>query len=250
MNDLVSVVIPAFNSESTIEETVRSVLAQSYLHIEVIVVDDCSSDSTGAIVSGIGATDSRVKIVRLPVNVGGGLSRNEGLKLAAGRFIAFCDSDDTWDVQKLEIQLEAMRRCGADISCTAYRIKAEALDANRKIITPPEEIYFRTLLQTNCIAMSTSMIDRAGLDEFKLPSLRLRQDYALWLTLAKSGAKIIGLSDVLATYRRGAGSLSSNKVRAARWHWHVLRNYGSSSFLKCLSLFVVYIYHATKKRAT
>lgn len=119
----VSVIIPTYNRSATIERATRSVLDQSFADLELIVVDDGSTDNTGAVVEGIG--DARTRLIRLPVNSGPAVARNVGIDAARGTLIAFLDSDDIWLPRKLERQVEAMSRADSRIlaSCTGFAVR-------------------------------------------------------------------------------------------------------------------------------
>lgn len=113
MKPLVSVIIPAFNAAAYIRQTLGSVLAQSYDAIEVIVVDDGSSDATSRIVEEFVEKDSRVGLIRQS-NAGVGAARNAGIRKARGKYIAPLDADDVWFPQKLEKQVARMEQCGSE----------------------------------------------------------------------------------------------------------------------------------------
>ena len=112
MNDLISIVIPAYNREKTILRCIDSVLKQTYKNIEIIVVDDGSTDKTQEII--LSVKDSRIKYVKLEKNSGAQVARNKGIEFADGKWIAFLDSDDMWEEDKLEIQYEILKKNGFD----------------------------------------------------------------------------------------------------------------------------------------
>src|SRR5690242_19257363 len=124
-DDLVSVITPAYDAARFIGETIASVLAQTYRRWEMIIVDDCSKDGTAAVVAAAARGDDRVKFVRSEVNRGPGPTRNEALRLARGRYLAFLDSDDLWDVDKLEKQVAFMRSTHHAFTYTSYRVISE-----------------------------------------------------------------------------------------------------------------------------
>ena len=121
MEDLISIVMPSYNTDKYIENSINSVINQTYTNWELIIVDDCSSDNTDEIIRGF--DDIRIRYVKNDRNSGAAISRNRALRLAQGRWIAFLDSDDLWRPEKLEKQLQFMKEHGYSFTFTDYRIK-------------------------------------------------------------------------------------------------------------------------------
>lgn len=210
---LVSVIIPTFNSDKFIKETLDSALSQTYPFMEIIIVDDCSSDSTQKIVGRYLQKYSNIKYKRLINNSGAAVARNRGLELAIGRFIAFLDSDDVWYPHKLEIQLKLMKQDSAPICFTAIEI----IDENGRLIKGQRHVEpkvdYKFLLKNTMIATSTVVIDRKITGEFRMPLRRSGQDYATWLLLTRTGHIAHGINTPLVKYRKGKNTLSSKKIR-------------------------------------
>jgi len=230
--------MPTHNSSEVIESSVRSVLCQSYSELELVIVDDASTDNTMSILKSFG--DSRLQIIQLTRNVGAGAARNAGLKAAKYDIIAFCDSDDIWLPEKLELQYKAMKIHNAPIVCSAYRKLHFATGKLSKPITPPKIIRYKDLLRTCSIAMSTALVDRTKVGSFYMPDMRTRQDYAMWLRITQSGHWAFGLDRVLVYYRYGGESISKNKLKAAINHWRVLRVSTNDGIIKRGFNFVIY----------
>lgn len=112
-NPLITVVIPTYNREKTILESVNSVLQQTYDNIELLIIDDCSTDETKRVLGFI--TDKRLNYIKLDENSGANVARNKGIMLARGEYIAFNDSDDTYSREKLQTQFDFLQKTGADI---------------------------------------------------------------------------------------------------------------------------------------
>lgn len=187
----VSVIIPTYNRARLIEKSVRSVLAQSYQNLEVIVVDDASTDDTETTVRNI--ADSRVKYVRLPQNSGACAARNEGIRLASGAYIAFNDSDDQWTTEKVQRQLEFLEEHKADVVVC----KMECMNADGSFLHffPNKDgsscISYDELLRYNCTSTQTFFGKAASFKEMpfdiRMPrlqdwdeALRLSQKYAVF----------------------------------------------------------------------
>ena len=225
---LVSVVIPTFNSKETIEQTIESVLSQSLANVEVIVCDDCSTDTTAEIVDAIRQRDSRVTFSRGDVNFGGPAApRNRGMTLARGEWIAFLDSDDLWVENKLRIQIATADKIGAEFICAGIEdfwgnIRSDDLRAGQETegSNPMiEKLTYEQLLQNNTIPTSTVLIKTSVLLEnglkFKADkNLIAVEDYELWLRiLSLPLINAVKIRQPLVFYRRAETSISKNKLR-------------------------------------
>ena len=220
---LVSIVMPAYNCEKYIGETIESILAQSYPHWELLVVDDASSDGTVDVVSEYSNRDPRIRCRRLEVNSGAAVARNTAIELAEGEFIAFCDSDDLWMPQKLKYQLRYMQENGADFTCTSYEWIDETSARLGRIVNARERVDYNRLLLDCPVGNSSVMYNVGKLGKFFVPNIRKRNDDALWLAMLKSVPYICGIPEVLMLYRLRSGSLSSNKFDVVKYHWYLYR---------------------------
>lgn len=219
---LVSIITPAYKAAAFVGETIQSVLAQRHLDWEMIVVDDCSPDSTAEVVEQYAAADRRVRLVRSPTNGGVGAARNAALDAATGRYIAFLDSDDLWLPEKLESQLEFMRDLNAGFSFTAFRrISQDGRRVGRLIIVPPR-LDYAALLGNTAIVTSTVLIDRAVVGDFRMTKTYY-DDFVLWLQLLKRGTVAHGLKRDLTRYRVVSQSISRDKANSARQVWRTYR---------------------------
>ncbi len=246
----VSVIMPIYNSEKFLEETVLSVLNQTSKNFELLVVDDCSSDCSYELIKEIALNDSRIRTFQLKCNSGAAEARNKALSEAKGRFITFIDADDLWDNDKIEKQLSFMKDNSVGFSCTSYRvIDEDGNDLNKKIHMKKKVDYHgflaNNLLQTVGIMVDTNQI---GKNLIKMPNLRRRQDAATWLQILKQGNICYGMPDVLASYRRVKGSLSSNKIKAVSGVWYMYRNVEELPVLYSGYIFVRYALLAVWKR--
>lgn len=221
MNSLVSVIMPVYNGEKFIENSILSVLNQTYKNFELIIIDDKSKDNTINIVSRFFRIDSRIKFLKNTENLGVAETRNVGLKKAKGRWIAFLDSDDIWEKTKLEEQLNFMKMNNVSLSYTGYSIINEK-GCFVKEISVPSSLNYRQALYGNQIACLTVMIDKSKILKFEMPKIR-HEDYATWLNILKTGIVAKGLNKNLARYRKVGNSLSSNKIKTIGWTWKVLR---------------------------
>ena len=244
----VSIITPVYNAAETLEECVHSVIAQGYEHWEMILVDDCSTDSSAELMKALSAKDPRVKSVFLETNVGAAAARNKAIEMANGRFIAFLDSDDLWLPQKLERQVEFALESEVAITHTAYEWVDAVGSPTGKVIQAPRELGYRQMLNYNHIGCLTGMYDTAITGKkYFMPSIEKRQDYALWLSILRDGHKALFLDEVLAQYRTGRKSLSSNKWSAATYNFKLLREVEGLSWFKAGIHFTAYLFLAARK---
>ena len=244
---LVSIITPMYNSGEFIKYTIDSVINQTYKDWEMIIVDDCSTDISPEIVKSYLENESRIKYIRTDKNRGVSNARNTALKNANGQYIAFLDSDDIWDKEKLEKQINFMKEKDCVISFTSYELIDEENKKLNKVVRVVESIDYKTLLKGNILGCLTVIIDKSKLDfEIKMSGVR-HEDYALWLSILKRGYIAYGIDEVLAQYRKSLTSLSGNKVKSAMWTWNIYRNVEKIPLHKCIYYFINYGINGIKK---
>ncbi|MDR1773789.1 MAG: glycosyltransferase [Clostridioides sp.] len=245
--DLVSIITPMYNAERYVEDTIKSVLNQTYKNWEMIIVDDCSNDNSPEIVKKYADIDERIVYIKVDSNKGVSHARNIALKTAKGRYIAFLDSDDIWKEEKLNEQINFMNETGAVICFTSYELIDENSNALNKIIKAPQMTQYKKLLKGNVIGSLTVLIDKEKLDfEIKLEGVP-HEDYVLWLAILKRGYNAYGIDKSLAYYRKSSKSLSGNKIKAAKWTWNIYRNIEKIPLHKAIYYFVNYAINGIKK---
>lgn len=220
-NATVSVVVPVYNAEQTIGRTLSSVLRQGIDDMEIILVDDCSTDRSAAVIDEYARQYPSVVYHRQERNQGAAVARNTALRMARGRYVAFIDSDDEWCEGKLKRQLAFMRERNAALSCTALDVVDSTGQATGQVRHVVERIDYALLLRNTMIATSTVVVDRNLTGDFTMPLRRSGQDYATWLRLLRGGTVCYGLDEVLAHYRVAPHSLSSNKWKSIRQVWDI-----------------------------
>ena len=245
---IVSVITPAYNSSVTIRETINSVRGQTFQDWEMLIVDDGSEDATWEVINEVRCLDNRIRVFRQPVNMGAAAARNLAMHNAQGRYIAFLDADDLWLPEKIEKQLAFMRRKDAAFSFTSYRMMTETGELFERPVDIPLSINYRGLLKNTVIGCLTVMLDRNRTGPLKMENLRSGQDYTLWFRLLRDGMVAYGLDEDLARYRLVQGSLSRNKIKAARRMWKLYRTYERLSLPYSAWCFVNYAWHSIKKR--
>lgn len=223
-NNIVSIITPTYNCGNYIAETIASVISQTYNNWEMIIVDDCSTDNTQQIVEAYTQKDQRIRYHRLSVNSGAAVARTIAMKLAKGHYMAFLDSDDLWEPNKLERQLAFMIQHNYAFSCTSYchiNQEGKLLD---KIIYAKKKVNYNRLLLDCPVGNSTVMYDVEAMGKFEVPNIRKRNDDALWLKMLKVEKYIWGMPDVLMKYRIRPNSISTNKFDLIRYHWSLYRD--------------------------
>ncbi|WDB75971.1 glycosyltransferase [Escherichia albertii] len=253
MNNLISIIMPSFNSEKTIAESIESVLLQTYENWELLITDDCSSDDTILIINAFISKDHRIKLFQNTKNSGAAISRNVSLSNARGEFIAFLDSDDIWLPNKLEIQLSYMlNRKNVDFSFTAYEIVDECGNSTSRIIDRQGENlafnYFDMLRKKATLGCSTVLFRREAFEDYLMPNIRTGQDYALWLKLLKTGKNAYLINEVLTKYRILPNSISRNKFKKCKRQWQIYRSIEQLGFYDSLISFIFYAWRAIFRR--
>ena len=223
MNDLVSIIMPSYNTAQYISQSIQSVLAQTYLNWELIIVDDCSTDNTENVVS-VFLNDNRIKLLKNERNSGAAVSRNRALREARGKWIAFLDSDDLWEPEKLEKQIAFMKNNGYSFSYTNYVEIDEAGIQSGVKVTGPQKITKTGMYNYCWPGCLTVMYDADEIGLIQIADIKKNNDYAMWLKVCKKVDCYL-LDECLALYRKGrAGSISTNSIKTmVRWHYKLFR---------------------------
>ncbi|GAB4208702.1 MAG: glycosyltransferase family 2 protein [Tibeticola sp.] len=247
MNDrFVSIVVPAFRAEATIEATIESVRAQTHQEWEMLIADDCSPDATRRVVLQWQQRDPRVRLIALTRNGGPARARNAALAMASGRWIAFLDSDDLWLPEKIERSLAHARARGAALVFTGYRrISADGTRIG-SYISVPATLSYRQLLGNTAIATSTVLIDRAIVGDFHMEATYY-DDFVCWLSILKRGYLAYGLDEDLMRYRVMPQSVSRNKGRSAQQVWKTYREVEQLGIGPSAWYFCRYAFNALRK---
>lgn len=222
--DLVSIIMPSYNCGKYVEETIRSVQAQTYQNWEIIFMDDCSSDNTVGIVNALREKDNRIKFFQNNANSGAAVSRNNALRRAKGRWIAFLDCDDIWEPKKLEKQIRFMEEKNYAFSYTGYQEIDSESKTTGVFVSGPNHVSKQGMYNFCWPGCLTVMYDASKMGLIQIEDIKKNNDYAMWLKVCKK-ADCYLLDECLAKYRRGrAGSVSSHGVMTMiGWHyklWH------------------------------
>lgn len=245
--------MPAWNAEKTIEQAIWSVLNQTNPNWELIVIDDYSEDATYKKVQQFVSRDNRIRIYKNPKNIGVSKTRNRGVALAKGDWIAFLDSDDIWRRDKLEKQVHVIQQKKyVDLVFTGSGFikgynKSNEYEKKSISILPyyqkvPKRIFYKELLKQNLISCSSVVVRREMLLKYPMQQDVMHEDYATWLQILRDGGQAYGLNEPLLIYRLSNTSKSGNKKNAARMTWQVYRFLGLSS----IQTFYYFFWYACK----
>ena len=249
MHPVVTVIMPSHNSERFIEESIDSVINQTFEEWELIVIDDASTDGTLELLEEHRRKDERIRIVPQEKNQGPAHARNVGLSQARGDFVAFLDSDDVWHPHKTAKQIAAMHYHHADISYTAYIRRRDGDGASGTVVNVPPSVSYRTMLRRCLIGCSTGIVRQSTCGMVRMPDIARRQDHGYWLSLLRDGSRTtVGIREPLMWYRIHGDSLSGNKFVAARYSWKLLREVEGFHATRALWLFTGYAFEALKLR--
>lgn len=221
---LVSIITPSYNCASFIGETIESIISQTYTNWELLITDDCSTDNSLEVICEYCNRDPRIKLLRLEKNSGAGIARNNSIKAANGRYIAFCDSDDRWYREKLEKQLKFMKEESCALSYTSY----DVCDETGKIsgyVECLKSLSINKILRDNGIGCLTALYDTQKIGKNYMPTMRKRQDWCLWINIISKTGIAKGLQEPLALYRVRTASISSNKIEMLKYNYEVYHTF-------------------------
>ena len=238
MKNLISIIIPYFKKKQFFKETIESINKQTYQNFEIILIYDDIDKSDLKFIKHILKKIKKKKIIINKKNLGAGISRNLGIKQSKGEFIAFLDADDIWHKKKIEKQVMFMKKKKIDFSFSNYLIINKNKKVLRKIIAP-KKITFSNLLFACDIGLSTVILKTDLLKIYKFSCLKTKEDYLLWLRLAKNNIKMMGINETLVSWRKTDNSLSSFPLQKLCDAFLVYNKYLKFNFIK--SIFHVFV---------
>ncbi|MHA7129394.1 glycosyltransferase family 2 protein [Algoriphagus namhaensis] len=249
-NPLISVVIPVYNTEKYVAEAIESIQNQTFTDWELILVDDCSADSSVEVCMSYAEQDSRIRVIRQEQNQGALKSRNLGIEAATGRFLCFLDSDDTFEPEKLETQVTYMLQNDLAVSFTRFqRIteEGEFMGGGNVLFKP--EVSYQDLLGNPLFSIITLMIDREKVQPPLVKQhLQKAEDYVFHLHILKQGVKAFGIDRALSNYRYRPGSQSTSFFGNSADMWKVLYQVENLPLPQSAFYFLKYLYKGVGKR--
>ncbi|HUH51703.1 MAG TPA: glycosyltransferase family 2 protein [Flavobacterium sp.] len=223
MNELVSIITPTYNSEKFIRETIKSVQNQSYSNWQMIIVDDCSTDTTVGIIEEIQKIDSRICLIKSQKNAGPAISRNKGIERVTGKYMTFLDADDIWFADFIQNSIDTIQKQGVHFVFSSYRRADEELNFVYTDFIVPQKVTYTDILKSNSISCLTAFIDIETLGKKFMPEVYKRQDMGLWLKYLKEIPYAYGIQEPMAVYRIRENSLSRNKSNLIKYQWQFYR---------------------------
>ena len=235
---LVSIIMPYYKKELYVSESVQSILNQSYTNFELILVNDDTENKN--FINKISNFDQRIRLIHNDKNLGAGLSRNKAIVLSKGEYIAFCDSDDLWKKNKLELQLNFMKKFNLNFSFTSYDI----IDENNKFIKirkAPNFVDFKKLRNSCDIGLSTIIAKKNIFrgNKYQFSNLKTKEDYVLWLKFAQDGIEMKGFDQNLSSWRKTKNSLSSSIFQKLIDGYRVYREHLGYGIFKSLFYLII-----------
>jgi len=247
---LISIIMPSFNSELFISQSIKSVIEQSYKNWELLIVDGMSSDTTRELIKDIQLKESRIRLIDNPDDNGPGQARNFGLKKIRGQYIAFIDSDDLWHPNKLNIQLKNMIKNDYVFTYTNYKVIDENNNISKAYMGGHKSNNFYQYLRRRGIANSSVIIktDIITNNIFDEVENMYAEDTMWWLLLLKNGHTSHSLNQTLMFYRSISNSRSSNIFQNQRDVWKFYKYFLNLGLFWSLSFYILYLFDVIKRR--
>ena len=244
---LISVVMPARNAEKTIESAICSVFDQTYENFELIIIDDCSSDATAAIIEKYANEKNAIRVYRNDCRKGVAFSRNTGIAAAKGEWVAFLDSDDLWHKDKLRKQMDFIHETGAVISYTASAFIDFDGHPCEYILPAQYKMSYKDLLKRNLMSCSSVIVRRDIMAKINMSDGMIHEDYAAWIQILREIKFVFGLNEPLLTYRISKNSRSVNRLKSALMIFKTYKHVGYGT-ATAFFFTIRYARHSVKKR--
>lgn len=244
---LISVIMSAYNAEAFIVGAITSVQAQSLKDWELLVIDDGSIDNTCGIIEEFVQRDNRIHLIKNDENFGVAKTRNIGMEIFHGKYVAFLDSDDYWYPEMLEKMVARAEETDADIVYCSYELVDESGKKVCNDFLVPTQTTFKESIVRSVITCSTVLITRELARTYRFPTNMYHEDIAMWFQILRDGGKAYGVTDILAAYRQRRGSRSASKVKSAFRRWKIYRKHLKMPFLQSVWVLVRYAYYGIIK---
>jgi len=246
MDELVSVIMPAYNCEKYIAEAIKSVINQTYTNWELIVVDDCSTDNTFEIITLLQNDNAKIRVFKNVFNSGVSATRNKGISESKGEWIAFLDSDDMWDEKKLDKQIRYAQVNKVGLIFTGAAYVDENGNMYKWVFEIPEKVSYKDLLKQNVISCSSVLVRKTCLRNAKMENDRIHEDFCVWLKVLRVEEYAYGVNEPLLIYRISRNSKSGNKIKSLEMAYKTYRYIGINPILSCYYM-IYYIVRNIKK---
>ncbi|TCC96820.1 glycosyltransferase family 2 protein [Pedobacter psychroterrae] len=244
---MISIISATYNCSAFIEQTIMSVQQQTYPDWEMIIIDDSSTDNTLDFIKAASLADTRIKYLVNDENMGPAKTRNRGIEMATGNYMAFLDGDDLWLPEFLAVSLDFMEKNNYRFIFSSYRRVDVELNPLYEDFIVPKKVSYHSLLKTCPISCLTAVINIGVTGKFYMPDIAKRQDYGLWLSILRKVDFAYGIQQPLAIYRMRKNSISRNKYKAMLYVWKVYRDLEKLDPLYSSYLMVNYVINGLKK---
>lgn len=249
MNNLVSIIMPNYNGAQFVSQAIQSVVNQSFVNWELLIVDDKSKDNSIDIINVLLKSDLRIKLFILDENKGASYARNFAISKSKGRYIAFLDSDDVWKPLKLEKQLEILKKMDCALTYSSYELINENNTKMGIVNIKYTSLSYNKMLRSNYIGCLTAIYDTAKVGKMYMnEKLKSHEDYLLWLNILGENNMAYGSTSKLASYRIVNYSLSSSKIKQGKNHWFFLRKILKILYIPSLYFFLTYSLSGLRKK--
>ena len=243
---LVSIIVTYYKKKKYILKCLKSIFNQSYKNFEVILIFDDNDTNEYEYIKKLKKKFRKIIVYKNKKNLGAGESRNKGIKLSKGTYVAFLDSDDEWHKDKLKKQMKYMIKNSFSVSHTSYQIVNES---QKFLARRTAKTLDHAMLLKSCDIGLSSVIMKRNLfnKNIKFANTKTKEDYVLWLNFTKNGKKIYGLDKTLLTWRKNENSLSSSTIRKLVDGFLVYHRYQKYNFLKSIYLLIILSLNFLKK---
>ena len=246
-NGKVEIVLPNYNSAPYLKETINSIINQTFENWNLTIVDGNSNDETQKILRKY-INHKKINIIFLKKNKKAGFCRNLAIRKSKSDYIAFIDSDDLWEKDKLFKQLDFMIKNKHSFTYTNYQpFTVDKKEKKFKEIVPEKLFTFEKFIRNTSIATSSMIVKRSVIDNIKFTSTKICEDYFFKCQILKKVHYAHCLSENLMKYRIRKGSLQSNKIRNLYWIWYINKNYNRLNFLDNLLSILCISFNSVKK---
>lgn len=245
---LISIIIPIYNAEKTLQKTLNSVLSQTYKFFEVLMIDDASVDNSKKIATEY-TKDPRFKLIFLNKNNGVANARNIGIEASNGEYLCFLDADDWWESEKLSLQTHQMLKENLLLSYMSYSRIEENSSVLLSKVNPPKKLTYKQLLSSNHIGNLTTMVKKSCIGDTRFIK-KGHEDYIFWLEILRKGitAQLINTESIQCNYLVRKESLSANKLKTIKWQWYIYYHYLKLGFSNSFLFLILYIVNGIRKR--
>lgn len=220
MSPTVSVIMPTYNNSIYIKKAIESVIYQD-VDCELLIIDDASCDNTFEIVEPY--LSDKILYIKNKCNQGVAATRNRGIQLAKGKYIAFLDSDDWWKYGKLKVQVEKIQESNAVLCYTWRELFSETGEPYNKIVKSPSKVNYNMLLKNNSIACSSVLIESVVAKEILMEHDELHEDYLMWLKVLRKYGEAVGIEKAYLNSRMTLKGKSRNKLKTFKMTYGVYR---------------------------